>query len=99
MAWLWNTWEEYVSAVAPVEVGRGAFNATQVWTRLDSIRLLLNAEHELRDARDTLHNLGFKNHKEPNKDPAISAQARHSVIVAINSGERLLLYHRRLALR
>lgn len=100
MAWLWDSWEEYVEFIHPNVVDRpGAWRIAcrQPWIETESH--LLEAVRGLTKAQESLNSLGFSgsNHQHPPSDPAIANKAKNIVLNAIYAGENLLLYHKRLA--
>jgi hypothetical protein len=99
MAWLWDSWEEYVEWVRPSALSQGSWHLSrqQPWVEAESH--VWEAVRRLTDAQGELHGLGFTghDHHSPPSDPVITEKARRIVITAICSGEKLLLYHKRLA--
>lgn len=99
MPWLWNSWEEYVEWVHPSVGRRGAWRLShqQPWTEAES--QLWEAVRRLTEARSSLHELGFTGSDDdvPPEDAGILGDAKRLVLSAIHSGEKLLLYHKRLA--
>jgi len=100
MAWLWESWEEYVRRCNPAEIHSGSFNLSRTSTGLASAQLLLESVNRLREASHALRALGFKGKDSalPKLDTALVGKAREAVIHAVHAGETLLLYHKRLAL-
>lgn len=99
MAWIWDSWEEYVDAVHPVGIRRGTFNLSRRNTQLQSARHLLEACHKLTEAWHALMAIGFKEKGSLTpRDATAIRQAHNSVIQAVYAGEELLVYHKRLAL-
>lgn len=100
MAWLWDSWEEYVRRCDPAGIRSGSFNLSCMSTGLESTRLLLDAVDNLRKASKGLIDLGFRGRNDPlpRSTPALVGKAREQVIHAVYAGETLLLYHKRLAL-
>jgi hypothetical protein len=99
MAWLWNSWDEYVSAVHPLEVRIGTFRGCRRNTQFESVRSLIGALDKLRKALSLLSELGFKGDGTSlPKDSSRARQAHGIVIEAVHAGEELLLYHKRLAI-
>lgn len=99
MAWLWNSWEEFVKECRPVGIRRGTFHHSQTNTGLEAARHLLESFSKLTDASDELKRLGFKGQSfpSPKHDPAMVSGVHNHVITAIYAGEELLMYHKRLA--
>ena len=99
MAWLWNSWEEFVKECNPVGIRRGTFHQCQTDTGLESARHLLESFSKLTEACEELKNLGFKgqNFPSPKYDAAWVSHVNQQVMEAIYAGEELLLYHKRLA--
>jgi len=101
MAWLWNSWEEYVAAVNPVAV-QGSSDRVRL-SHTDSRSLtkhsLYEAVRELKENALELKKLGFKGREisTPAHNPAIVSKAFVLVQDAVYAGEELLLYHKRLA--
>lgn len=100
MAWLWESWEEYVKSCNPAGIRSGSFDLCRVNTGLESTQLLLESVDKLREASQALRALGFKGRSSalPKCDAALVGGAREQVIHAVYTGETLLLYHKRLAL-
>jgi hypothetical protein len=100
MAWLWESWEEYVKSCNPAGIRSGSFNLSCTSTGLESTQLLLSSVNELREASLALRTLGFKGQDSalPKFGAALVGSARDKVIQAVYAGETLLLYHKRLAL-
>jgi hypothetical protein len=100
VAWLWESWEEYVERCQPVGIRSGSFNLGHTSTWLESTRLLLESVEDLRKASQALAGLGFQgqNSALPKFEAALVGSAREQVINAVYAGETLLLYHKRLAL-
>jgi hypothetical protein len=96
MAWLWESWEEFVREVGPVSTRRASFGRSRNATEMDSLGQLLSAVHDLTYAVHGLGKLGFGNKVATDK-PEILHEARNRVIEALYAGEQLLLYHKRLA--
>ena len=99
MAWLWDSWEEFVENVQPVLLkGRGAFGLAQRDTWAENERRLTEALQRLSDAVNALIELGFEGGFQfPTDEPENLGEVRQLLIKAIDSGERLLLLNRRLA--
>jgi hypothetical protein len=99
MAWLWESWEEFVKYVQPVAVQCGRFQHACRATELELLGELSEAVRDLRKANAALATLGFdgKRTKQP-KDEARMHEARNEVINAVYAGEALLLLHKRLTL-
>jgi len=99
MAWLWNSWEEFVKECNPVGIGRGTFKLSHSNTQFESARQLLESFDKLVNASQELNALGFKgkSYTSPKYDAALIGKVHHQVIQAIYSGEELLVYHKRLA--
>src|ERR1035438_5991187 len=98
MAWLWNSWEEYVDYVHPVAIRRGHWRHRNSWFETESH--LWNAARELRESTRSLRELGFtgNDRDRPPSDLSVIGQARSTVVKAVFAGEELLLYHKRLAM-
>jgi len=98
MAWLWDSWEEYVEAIHPAAIKMGAFRVSRLNTQVESESHLFEALDKLKEAPDSLRELGFDDSKAPSHpDPSILKEAFNVVVEAIYAGEELLLYHKRLA--
>src|SRR5947199_1200272 len=100
MAWLWSSWEEFVDYVQPVSAkNRGLFRKTRNGTSFEIECELYKAFEELSAALTSLVELGFKgrDNERPPDDVSLVDNARRSVIDLIGAGEKLLLYHKRLA--
>ena len=100
MAWLWDTWDEYIDAVHPavlIRSGTWRLSRRQPWIEVESS--LWEAVRSLTEAYESLCSLGFsgKEHQRPPGDSLIIDKAKQLVLSAIYSGEKLLLYHKRLA--
>jgi hypothetical protein len=99
MAWLWASWDEYVTAIHPVVLRRGAFNLSQANTRLESVGRLLAAVEKLTNAIHALERLGFAvDRANLLREPSAVGDAFRPVEEAVDAGEDMLLYHKRLAL-
>jgi len=98
MAWLWNSWEEFVSECNPVGVQHGTFRHSHSNTQLESAHQLLASFDKLMDGTHELNALGFKgkHYSSPKYDEALIDKAHHHVIHAVYAGEELLVYHKRL---
>ena len=100
MAWLWDSWEEYVDAVHPVAVDRpGLLRLSHRDSWFETESRLLSAVRKLQEAIHSLSELGFtgRDHDRPPKDAANSKKAESVVLDAVYAGEELLLYHKKLA--
>jgi hypothetical protein len=99
MAWLWNSWEEYVDIVHPIAVGKPGLRRAQRSSWFETECHLWEAAQKLTKASQALYDLGFsgENHDRPPNDPSIIKQTRPLVLEAVYAGEKLLLYHKRLA--
>lgn len=100
MAWLWDSWEEYVDAVHPWAVehsGLLRLAHRRPWCEVECE--LLKAVQRLSEATTSLRKLGFsgKDHDRPPKDCSVIEQAEPLVEDAIFAADELLLYHKRLA--
>jgi hypothetical protein len=100
MAWLWDSWEEYVYIVRPVVMDnplRWRMSHADSWFQTQ--HSLYKAVTELQEKSHALHQLGFKggNDITPAHDEALVDQARPVVRDTVYAGEELLLYHKRLA--
>ncbi len=99
MAWLWDSWEEFADFVHPTEAKPGWFNESRIGTRLEANGYIFKAVCDIENSIAGLKQLGFEGQRaKSDSDRTAAHSARNFVIVAINSGERLLLYHKRLAL-
>ena len=98
MPWLWNSWEEYLSAVYPVAVdsGGGLWHAKKD-TWFENVSRLCKAVNKLEDCTNSLKALGFtgKDHSRPPDDPKINQQARNLILEAVYAGEELLFFDKR----
>src|SRR2546427_7180330 len=100
MAWLWNSWEEYVEMVHPLAVDSpGLVRISQRDSWFETEGRLWEAVKELEEKAEALRKLGFtgSSHDHPPNDPSIIEQAGPIVWEAVYAGEELLLYHKRLA--
>jgi hypothetical protein len=100
MAWLWETWEEYVDAVHPSAAARPGtwrLSRKQSWIEVQST--LWETVRKLTEAHESLWSLEFsgKDHQRPPSDSSTVDKAKQLVLSAIYSGEKLFLYHKRLA--
>jgi hypothetical protein len=100
MAWLWDSWEDYVDAVHPWAVehsGLLRLAHQRPWCEVECG--LFEAVQKLSEALASLRKLGFsgEDHDRPPKDSSAIRQAEPLVEDAIFAGEELLLYHKRLA--
>ena len=99
MAWMWESWEEFVRYVQPVGVQRGRFQHALQAPELERLGELLEAVHDLRKANAALAKLGFDGKRtNPPKDAVTMHDANNRVIEAVYAGETLLLFHKRLTL-
>jgi hypothetical protein len=101
MPWLWNSWEEYLTAVYPVAVDRagGLWHAKKD-TWFENVCRLCKAVRTLEDSTNSLRELGFtgKDRSRPPDDPEISQQANNLVLEAVYAGEELLFFDKRLCM-
>lgn len=99
MAWLWDSWEEFTRSVRPVEARPGWFVQSKLGTRFEAEKYVLEAVNEIEQSLAALErfNAGTRRSRGTGDLPGIE-EPRDSVILATNAGERLLLYHKRLAL-
>jgi hypothetical protein len=99
MAWLWESWEEFVGYVNPVAVQPGRFRHAIQATEMELLHDLLESVRGLRDANKALGELGFdgKNLKNA-KDNVTLHEGHNRVIEAVYAGEALLLHHKRLTM-
>jgi len=98
MAWLWNSWEEFTRFVHPTEAKQGWFVQSRIGTRFEAEKYIVDAVGEIERSLGKLAELGFGNEAQVRKtDPSAIDQAHDPVMIAINAGEHLLLYHKRLA--
>ncbi|HXA84456.1 MAG TPA: hypothetical protein VNZ47_05235 [Candidatus Dormibacteraeota bacterium] len=101
MAWLWNSWEEYVNAVHPAVLeSPGLWRLSHQDTSFTSQCNLSDAARRFEDAAQSLRQSGFRinNHKRATRDSSTLQTAERIVLEAIYSGEALLLYNKLLAL-
>lgn len=100
MAWLWNSWEEYVEYVHPVEVRHSAhWRLSHQISWFETDRDLWGAATRLRESAISLRKLGFtgNDRDRPPSSPSLIEQARKIGFEAVGAGEELLLHHKRLA--
>ncbi len=100
MGWLWPSWQDYIDFAHPVGVNRpGTFRGAQLESAFERLRAIYEAFHELEQALRELLKLGYGRGgpKPPPEDSVTISTARDHVIRVVYAGERLLLYHRRLA--
>ena len=99
MAWLWNSWEEYVDIVRPVAVDNPQrVRQSQRDSWLETEHSLYKALRELEEKTHALCQLGFRGSDDPPAhDQALVGQALPLVMDAVCAGEEVLLYHKRLA--
>jgi len=100
MAWLWDSWEEYVDVVHPVAVEsphRVRLSQEDSWFKAE--HSLYKTAGKLEKNLRALGQLGFGgcNAAAPAHDQVLVEQAYPLVMEAVYAGEELLLYHRRLA--
>ena len=100
MAWVWNSWEEYIAVVNPVAVdapGRLRLAQRSSWFQTDT--QLWEAVKELEEKVQGLRKLGFtgNDHDRPPNDPSIMNEVHSLALDAVYAGEELLLHHRKLA--
>lgn len=99
MAWLWDSWEDYVHFVHPCSVPAGMFIQSRLGTRSEAERYLVEAAREVEEAMLGLGELGFgTKDRQVNTSSEKAENARDIVIVALRAGEELLLYNKRLAM-
>jgi hypothetical protein len=98
MAWLWESWDEYVKWCNPSGIRRGTFNLSRSQTELASAKELLDSLEELTTETNELREMGFTaESKLRDYDATLIDKAWNHVIKVVYSGETLLLYHKRLA--
>lgn len=100
MAWLWDSWEEYVDIVHPVAMDspqRVRQSQRDSW--FENQKALYKAVGSLEEKSYALSQLGFIGSADaaPVYDQALVEQAAPLVLDAVYAGEELLLYHKRLA--
>jgi hypothetical protein len=100
MAWLWDSWEEYVDIVRPVALDspqRVRMSQRDSW--FETEHSLYKAVGELEQKTRALCSLGFRGTDDatPAHDEALVDQAQPLVMDAVYAAEELLLYHKRLA--
>src|ERR1700685_1820546 len=100
MAWLWNSWAEYVKSVEPVAcTSPGSFVLAHRSSLFVSQQLLYQAVEEVSRALESLQELGFKSNagRLSPRDSSTIGKARDLMIELVHAGEALLLHHKRLA--
>jgi hypothetical protein len=100
MAWLWDSWEEYVDIVHPVAVDSPQLvRLSQRESWFEAEHSFYEAIHDLKEKSRALHRLGGKDKDDAGSgfDLAFVEQAEPLVMEAVYAGEKLLLYHKRLA--
>jgi hypothetical protein len=100
MAWLWDSWEEYVEIVHPTAVDSPQrVHISQMDSWFETEHSLYKADRELEEKSHALSQLGFGGSDDaaPAYDQALVGQAYPLVMDAVYAGEELLLYHKRLA--
>src|SRR5258708_6279828 len=100
MAWLWDSWQEYVDEVHPSAVDKpGLWRLSQRSSWFEIECNLWEAARALTEVQESLHSLGFSgnDHQRPPNDSSTIDKAKGLVLQAIYSGEKLMLYHKRLA--
>lgn len=100
MAWLWDSWEQYVDAVHPVVLdSHGLVRLAKRDPWFETEGHLWEAATKLEEKAQSLSKLGFtgSDHDHPPTDPSIIDQAAPLVLDAVYAGEKLLLYHKKLA--
>jgi hypothetical protein len=100
MAWLWDSWEEYVKAVRPRFVRPGLLRISHREPWFETESHLFSAVRKLQEAASSLSTLGFTGNDRGRilGNAANSSEARQFVMEALYAGEELLVYHKRLAL-
>ena len=99
MAWLWTSWDEYVSTIHPVALQHASHVLSHRNTQLESTGRLLASVEKFRKAVHALQSLGFAVEKAPLlRKSTATRDAYRPVEEAVYAGEELLLYHKRLAL-
>ena len=99
MAWLWNSWEEYSDYVEPVSARRPLFNIAKNASAFKAQRELQESMQSVKKALDELQSLGFSgrdNQRRPG-NLRVLKKARPLVRELVHAGEKLLIYHKRLA--
>lgn len=97
MTWLWRDEKEYEEAVYPAKLNRGRrVKLTHLETWFSRLAHLCEAANALGRAIQELRKLGFGKEQD-SYDRAILDQARRLTWDIVYEGERLLLYHKRLA--
>src|SRR2546430_3832372 len=100
MAWLWNSWKEYLNGVSPVCADTiGLFNLAKHATYFEAECAIYEAVEKVREALDGLKELGFtgRDSDRESNDESTLDEAHGLVIDLVHAGEKLLLYHKRLA--
>src|SRR5258708_5323975 len=101
MAWLWDSWKEYVDAVHPaVCKSSGLWQQSHRDSSFTVQCRLWDMARKLEEAWRALDSLGFhgNEHKRSPQDSSILSKAKRIVLETIYSGEALLLYNKRLAI-
>lgn len=98
MPWLWDSYEEFRDNVNPVMIDHeGPFRHARAQTLCEQQAEISDALVELDQARIKLSKLGFTDNP-PKEDRNHLDGAYNLCVDAAYAGEKLLLYHRRLAL-
>lgn len=99
MAWLWNSWEEYSDYVQPLSVRRPIFRSAKRATAFRAQRELQDSIRIVKENVTKLRSLGFtgRDNEPPPTDVRVLDEARHVARELIHAGEKLLIYHKRLA--
>jgi len=99
MAWLWDTYEEFLDYVQPILVAEhaGPLHAAQRETLFEHHSKITEAVAELRKLREDLSERGFENWPPKDESAARAEEAYSTCQEIVWHGEELILYHRRLA--
>jgi hypothetical protein len=100
MAWLWDSWEEYVDIVHPAALDSPQrMRSSQQDSWFEAEQSLFRMHRELEEKCHALYELGFKGRDEgdPAYDAARVGQAHPLVMDAVHAAEEMLLYHKKLA--
>lgn len=100
MAWLWESWEEYVEWCHPSGIRRGTFNLSRSATQLESAKHLLVSFEILDSEINELRALGFngREDKPPVRTDELVRKMWDHVLKLVYAGDELLVYHKRLAM-
>lgn len=96
MAWLWKSWDEYVSYVGPTSISNPrVVRIARNESSFERHERLINAAAEFERALNGLYGAGFHGSQDGH-DIEVNDETRSLVEDLLHTGEEFLLYHRRL---